>query len=104
MATNYWPPCADTRVKKIRDMAQELGWRELDFQANISLIRFYRANVTVREYLNIYFTRMTVGTCIEHPKKGRTQLFRRHVNPAMMRAIMQNPRVHTGEGYYTRGN
>jgi len=27
--------------------------------------------------INIYITKMTVSTCINHPKKGRTQLFRK---------------------------
>lgn len=41
----------------------------------------------------------TVGTCIDHPKQGRTQLFRKYVYGEQLEAIFKNPRVHTGKGY-----
>jgi len=48
----------------------------------------------------VYYTTGTVGTCIEHPEMGKTQLFRRDVDYVMLGDIFRNPRVHTGKGYF----
>ncbi|KAJ3285280.1 hypothetical protein HDU79_007460 [Rhizoclosmatium sp. JEL0117] len=50
--------------------------------------------------VNVYYTTQTVATVINHPVKGRTQLFRRNVSWADLGKIFQNARVHTGKGYY----
>lgn len=42
----------------------------------------------------------TVTTQLRHPKKGKTQLHRRHCNLHEVRAILRNPRQHTGKGYF----
>jgi hypothetical protein len=41
----------------------------------------------------------TVGTYMHHPKKGKTQLFRRNCTEKEVREILKNPRLHTGKGY-----
>ena len=51
--------------------------------------------------INVYWTTGTVGTCLDHPRQGKTQLFRRNVDLSSLRAIFQNPRTHTGSGYHT---
>lgn len=45
---------------------------------------------------------MTVATCINHPKQGKTQLFRKNVSFDELDKIFKNPRVHTGKGYQTK--
>ena len=50
--------------------------------------------------LNVYYTTGTVGTCLEHPKQGKTQLFRRNVSMSVLRQLLRTPRLHTGEGYH----
>lgn len=52
--------------------------------------------------INIYYTTRTVGTCLEHPRQGRTQLFRRGVSDALLEEILRDPRVHTPKGYQRR--
>jgi hypothetical protein len=55
--------------------------------------------------VNVYYTTGTVGTCLNHPKQGKTQLFRRGVVTLdMLSEIFQNPRIHTGVGYKFRKN
>ncbi|GFH47475.1 hypothetical protein CTEN210_03950 [Chaetoceros tenuissimus] len=49
--------------------------------------------------LNFYLTTGTVGSSLDHPVKGKTQLFRREV--VDFSALFDNPRTHTGKGYYT---
>ena len=43
---------------------------------------------------------MTVGTCLDHPHLGKTQLFRRNVDFTTLYEIFSNPRVHTNKGYH----
>ena len=50
----------------------------------------------------VYLTTMTVATCISHPKKGKTQLFRKNVSFEQLFKLFKNPRTHTGKGYYEK--
>eukprot|EP00804_Cyclotella_cryptica_P002447 CCRYP_019177-RA/>CCRYP_019177-RA protein AED:0.20 eAED:0.19 QI:0/-1/0/1/-1/1/1/0/742 len=49
--------------------------------------------------LDFYYTTGTVKTVLDHPAMGRNQLFRAQVSPEEYRAILENPRKHTGKGY-----
>ena len=61
----------------------------------------YRQDIT--EYmLTFWLTTGTVGAYLEHPKQGKTQLFRRKVTFDEAKEIIKNPRQHTGSGYHTR--
>jgi len=50
--------------------------------------------------LNFYLSTGTVGSCLDHPRQGKTQLFRRKVTDPS--SLFDNPRQHTGEGYHTK--
>lgn len=82
--------------KKIKQLARQYDWHCIDTQ-NV-MLSFKKADVRV----NIYWTKMTVATCVNHPTKGKTQLFRRNVTEKQLERIFKNPRVHTGKGYYTK--
>lgn len=86
------------RIQRIRFYAKQNKWVEIDHQENIGMLRFEKEDAKI----NVYYTRMTVTTCIDHPKKGKTQLFRRNVDYKKLDAIFKKPRVHTGLGYYTK--
>lgn len=88
-------------VKEIRKLAKSMGWIEEETKDKTLLI-FNRLQENIHQQINIWFTRMTVGTCLKHPKKGKTQLFRKNVDDKLLRKIFENPRVHTGNGYYTK--
>lgn len=87
-------------VKHINKCASESGWQLLDHQKNIYMISFFKFMSDYRARINIYYSKSTVSTCIDHPKKGKTQLFRKNVTPALLKKIFNNPRIHTGSGYY----
>jgi hypothetical protein len=53
--------------------------------------------------LDWYFTTATIKTSLDHPVQGRTQLFGARVDPDTYRAILENPRTHTGNRYHQRG-
>lgn len=79
-------------------MAKSHGWELMDDQANIAMVSFTKNRMRI----NVYHSRMTVGTCIDHPKKGKTQLFRKLVSKNLLNKIFEYPRTHTGAGYYKR--
>jgi hypothetical protein len=57
-----------------------------------------RVNVWSNKKSGLY----TVGTALAHPKKGKTQMFRRNCTEAEVRELLKNPRKHTGKGYQRR--
>ena len=54
--------------------------------------------------LDFYYTTGTVKTVLDHPRQGVTQLFAKgnRLSPGMYRAILQNPRHHTGNRYHRK--
>lgn len=94
-------PIIKSRVQDIKKMAKKYEWEFLEYQKEIGLLSFHKIYQENHARINIYVTKMTVGTCITHPKWGKTQLFRRGVNFTLLEKIFSNPRLHTGKGYYT---
>ena len=84
--------------EKIEKLARLGGFCLEDAQDNIGLLIFRNGGVQV----NVYTTRMTVGTSLAHPTKGKTQLWRKCVTFQELERIFKNPRAHTGLGYYER--
>jgi len=85
-------------LEKIETIANKNSFNKIDFQENIGLISYSDGSTRI----NIYLSKMTVSTCLNHPKKGKTQLFRKNVNESMLNEIFEYPRKHTGKGYYTK--
>jgi len=82
----------------LRRVAGEHGWEEVQCNTASRVIGFRRGE----QRTNVYYTTRTVGTCLNHPRQGKTQLFRRGVSHDGLVAILDDPRVHTGKGYYRR--
>ncbi len=87
-------------VSKLMDIAKLYGWMDKApiHQPENVMISFFKGESRI----NIYYTTMTVATCINHPSKGKTQLFRRNVSSKQLIKIFENPRVHTYKGYYEK--
>ena len=83
---------------QIEKIAESYGWEFLDFQENIGMLSFIKDGMRI----NIYITKMTVATCLDHPKLGKTQMFRKNVTEKELNKIFKNPRVHTNKGYRTK--
>lgn len=89
-------------VERIRHLAAATGeLEEIMFNSDSRAISFRRKDGSGAR-INVYYTTGTVGTALEHPKSGKTQLFRRNVDITELLEIFLNPRVHTGAGYYQR--
>ena len=85
-------------IETIEKIAIKNDFNRIDYQENIGLISYSDGNTRI----NIYLSKMTVSTCLNHPKKGKTQLFRKNVTKEMLSQIFEYPRKHTGKGYYTK--
>ena len=85
-------------LQQIRQSAREFEWQEIMHNEMISLVSFRKKDCR----MNVYYSKMTVGTSMSHPTKGKTQLFRKHVSMKLLRRLFQNPRIHTRKGYYEK--
>jgi hypothetical protein len=95
-------------LEEVRSLAASHNYKESQHNPTSRVIIF-RSNGNNggggSMHVNVYYTTGTVGTCINHPKQGKTQLFRRGVvSLDMLSDIFQNPRIHTGVGYKFRKN
>ena len=80
---------------ELNSEAEAKGWEKIE--CNQPALASYRKD-DMR--LNFYLSTGTVGSCVDHPKKGKTQLFRKYLENPM--SLFDNPRQHTGKGYYTK--
>jgi hypothetical protein len=84
----------------------ETGWviRKDDPKDRVIIFR-KRDQVSGNKYqIDYYYTTGTIKTSLDHPKEGKTQMFRRNVDGGLLRRIFENPRVHTDKGYQTRNS
>lgn len=82
----------------VRHVAARHGYTEICHNETSRMISFRNGSTRI----NVYYTTGTVGTCLNHPKRGKSQLFRRNVDLVTLDQIFANPRIHTGTGYYHR--
>lgn len=87
-------------IEYVRGMASAFELKEISLNETSRVISFTSSDESDR--INVYYTTRTVGTAINHPSQGQTQMFRRDCSDEELREIMQNPRVHTGKGYKKR--
>lgn len=85
-------------VSDIRILAVRNHWIELNFQQKNNLISFKKNDVR----MNVHLSTSIVSTSMNHPKHGKTQLFRYKCNLLDIRKLMRNPRMHTNKGYYKK--
>ncbi|CAJ1934984.1 unnamed protein product [Cylindrotheca closterium] len=74
------------------------GIQEIGLNEESRIISFSKDGPT-KTRINVYYTTRTIGTVLDHPSQGRTQLFRRDCTIGELAEIMRNPRVHTSKGY-----
>ncbi|GMI42396.1 hypothetical protein TrCOL_g11593 [Triparma columacea] len=99
MADNVHTPRFDFGTTEILDLASKQGWVQRRPEASSTL--FFRNVNKEDDLINIFYTTGGVMTQIEHPKSGIQQLWRNNVYATLddLRAIFENPRIHTGQGY-----
>ncbi|GFH57857.1 hypothetical protein CTEN210_14333 [Chaetoceros tenuissimus] len=90
-------------LEAIRSIASRHGYEEVQFNETSRVIAFEKNTSnggSVR--FNIYYTTGTVATCLDHPRSGKTQLFRRDQDIDDVDTLFADPRFHSGVGYYRR--
>ena len=54
--------------------ANEHGFRQVQLNVKSRVVAFVNGRADCR--VNVYYTTGTVATCLDHPRQGKTQLFR----------------------------
>ena len=90
-------------LDSIRRMANRHGFREIQFNETSRVVAFETTPTGTpgpKCRVNVYYTTGTVATCLDHPRRGKTQLFRRDQTSDDLDALFRDPRRHTGAGYF----
>jgi len=93
-------------VKDIAKLARRHGYEKVEVNPRDEnrMVSWRHSRKCGGVRINIYFTTGTVATCLDHPTKGKGQLFRRNMTFADLEDIFHNPRVHTDTGYHRLGD
>ena len=97
-AASSWP----LNESELDYMAETRGWEKIDGLPAQPPMASYR-NEAGDIRLNFWLSTGTVGSYLEHPRQGKTQLFRRKIGMSMASSIFNDPRQHTGRGYHQKG-
>lgn len=92
-AARHWP----LNESEVDNAAETRGWEKIDCELSEAPMASYKKD-GVR--LNFWISTGTVGSYLDHPTQGKTQLFRRDIDMCGVAAIFDNPRHHTGVGYH----
>lgn len=99
---------------KIVALAAKYKWKLREDQTDIGLLIFEKMcsvfdgdTINGHAQINVYTTTMTVTTIVNHPKRGRGQMYRRDVDWRFLDWIFKNPRVHASRfkhpgGYFPK--
>ncbi|KAF0693080.1 Aste57867_15909 [Aphanomyces stellatus] len=82
--------------RHVREMAAMNGFREIQCNRTSRVLGFVRTRGESTERIQVYYTTGTVGTAVDPPRQGKTQLFRRGVDLRTLERLFENPRTHTG--------
>lgn len=99
-----YPDSIPDRIEFIDRMATKHGWIMVEYQDNIGMMYYHKRIDNFDCRINVYLTKMSVVTYLNHPKKGKGQLYRKNVSVDLLGNIFSNPRVHSGKGYYQSNN
>jgi hypothetical protein len=83
-------------VDLVRGIAIAYDIQEISHNVTSRCISF---RTDSNERINVYYTTRTIGTALDHPSQGKTQLFRRKCTIDDLKQILQNTRYHTRRGY-----
>lgn len=94
-AASSWP----LNESELDYMGETRGWDKIyDIPSQPPMASYKKDGIR----LNFWLSTGTVGSYLDHPRQGKTQLFRRQVSMSDASDIFRNPRQHTGKGYHTK--
>jgi len=82
------------------DLAFVYEWTKLKIktQTSVRLAAYKKDDMR----LHFWLTTGTVGSYLNHPKQGKTQLFRRKISFDEAEEIFVDPRIHLSKGYHSK--
>mmetsp|Transcript_4506 Transcript_4506/g.4992 ORF Transcript_4506/g.4992 Transcript_4506/m.4992 type:complete len:329 (+) Transcript_4506:91-1077(+) len=85
-------------------MATLKGWTKSDMShKDTPMTSYWRGDKNrFHERLNFWLKIGSVGSYVDHPQQGRTQLFRKEICAEGAKELFHNPSVHPGGGYQHR--
>ena len=94
-AASSWP----LNESELDYMGETRGWNKIyDVPSQPPMASYKKDGIR----LNFWLSTGTVGSYLDHPRQGKTQLFRRQISMSEASDIFSNPRQHTGKGYHTK--
>jgi hypothetical protein len=93
---------AMNRIAELNVIANQFGWKNININVASKLTSYAKMIEEGACRIDVYYTTMTVSISLNHPKKGKTQLHRKHVTDKELEILFKNPRSHTGKGYYNQ--
>ena len=84
---------------EVSTIAERHGWILIDNQQSIGMCSYTKIIGEDKARVNVYRSKMTVTTCLNHPKRGKNQLHRKKVGAELLDKIFKNQRIHTNKGY-----
>lgn len=91
----HWP----LKEKELDRMAEARRWDKISGLPEQPPMASYKRD-EVR--LNFWLSTGTVGSYLQHPRQGKTQLFRKEIDMSKAGSVFDNPRQHTGKGYHKK--
>ena len=90
-------------VNEVRHQAELQQWHCFRYEKWDGQKVFLERSLQGERYeMHVWCTTGTIATFLDHPRQGKTQLFRRNLDMAGLRKVLNNPRAHTGDGYHER--
>ena len=89
---------------EVIEQAKRQGWTCTRYEHGQGQLVFLERWMREDKYmLHVWCTTGTIGSYLDHPTQGKTQLYRRNIDDySMLRQILNDPRTHTGQGYHER--
>jgi hypothetical protein len=89
-------------VELVRELARQHDLEEIQFNPQSRIVSFSQQTDDGPVRINVYYSTGTVGTALDHPVQGPTQLFRRRCTVGELNSIMSDLRWHSGRGHRRR--
>jgi hypothetical protein len=92
------PPSVTLNESELDSMAEARAWEKLDCTSSegTPMVSYRKDNVR----LEVWLSTGTIGSYLEHPNQGKTQLFLRNIMQiGEATEIFDNPHVHSNKGY-----
>jgi len=99
---SYSPDMVQDLRGQVKCIATRHKWLEIAWQPEIGMVSFGKFFDSGKARINVYLSTMTVATAINHPNRGKNQLYRRDVSLKALEKIFENPRTHMKK-YGVRG-